>query len=93
MTLVTVRALRPFKEALGAGELSVERPDGETLEGLVRALAEAYPAFAEHALDEGGGVALTLGIMVGGRPVGEGSLAEELEEGQEVLLFLPMSGG
>lgn len=90
---VSVKALRPFKEALGSGEFELELPDGETVEGLVRRLARERPAFAGHALDEGGGIDLTLNIMVSGRPVGEHDLANPLRDGDEVLLFMPLSGG
>ena len=91
--LVKIKALRPFKEALGSGEMVLDRPAGETVEQLVRSLAGEYPAFAEHAIEPGGSIALTLNIMVSGRPVGEHDLARPLEDGDEVLLFMPLSGG
>ena len=90
---ITVKALRPFKEALGSGDLELERPEGETVEGLIRALVEEHPAFRDHALDANGDIDLTLNIMVSGRPVGENDLDDPLKDGDEVLLFMPMSGG
>ena len=90
---VKVKALRPFSEGLGASELSFDRPEGETVEGLVRALAEEHPGFSRQALDADGGIALTLNLMVSGRPVGEGDLSRTLEDGDEVLMFMPLSGG
>ena len=90
---ITVKALRPFKEALGSGDLELERPEAETVEALIRALIEEYPAFRDHALDDNGNIDLTLNIMVSGRPVGENDLDSTLKDGDEVLLFMPLSGG
>ena len=90
---ISVKALRPFKEALGAGDLDLERPEGETIEELIRSLVEAHPPFAEHAIEADGSIALTLNIMINGRPVGEGDLSRPLVEEDEVLLFMPLSGG
>lgn len=90
---IHVKALRPFKEALGAGDLELERPDGETVEGLIRHLVEEHPAFGPHALDAEGGIDLTLNIMVSGRPVGEHDLARPLVDGDEVMIFMPLAGG
>ncbi len=90
---IKVKALRPFKDALGYGDMELERPAGETIEGLIRSMAQDNPAFAEQALDHEGGIDLTLNIMVSGRPIGEHDLNKKLEDGDEVLLFMPLSGG
>jgi MoaD family protein len=90
---VKVKALRPFKETLGSGELEVDLPDGETVEGLIRHLVDAHPAFGHQALNDEGGVDLTLNIMVSGRPVGEHDLGNALSDGDEVMLFMPLAGG
>jgi len=84
---IKIKALRPFKEALGAGDLEVERPEGETVEGLIRYLIEEHPDFGPQALD------VTLNIMVSGMPVGEHDLGRSLEDGDEVMLFMPLAGG
>nr|NIP36407.1 MoaD/ThiS family protein [Thermoplasmata archaeon]NIS13521.1 MoaD/ThiS family protein [Thermoplasmata archaeon]NIV80159.1 hypothetical protein [Thermoplasmata archaeon]NIW83976.1 hypothetical protein [Thermoplasmata archaeon]NIW90239.1 hypothetical protein [Thermoplasmata archaeon] len=86
--LVKVKALRPFKETLGGSDLVVDLPDGTTVEGLVRHLVERHPAFGPQALDDSGGIDVTLNIMVSGRPVGEHDLGNPLEEGDEVMLFM-----
>ena len=91
--LIKIKALRPFKEALGGSELSLDRPEGETVEELIRALVSDHPDFADHALEEDGSISLTLNMMVSGRPVGEHDLSTELKEGDELLLFMPLAGG
>jgi molybdopterin converting factor small subunit len=88
-----VKALRPFKETLGSGDLELERPEGETVEGLIRYLVEEFPAFRPQAIDDSGNIDLTLNIMVSGSPIGEHDLDQPLEQGDEVLLFMPLSGG
>lgn len=91
--LVRVKALRPFRESLGAGDLEVDLPEGTTVEGLVRHLVEEHPDFGPQALNDEGGVDLTLNIMVSGRPVGEHDLGSPLVDGDEVMLFMPLAGG
>ena len=90
---VKVKALRPFKETLGAADLEVELPEGTTVEELVHQLVEEHPDFGPQALDDEGGIDLTLNIMVSGRPIGENDLGIVLEEGDEVMLFMPLAGG
>jgi molybdopterin converting factor small subunit len=90
---VKVKALRPFKETLGGGDLVVDVPEGTTVEGLVRHLVEEHPDFGPQALDEKGGIDLTLNIMVSGSPVGENDLSRSLVDGDEVMLFMPLAGG
>ncbi len=88
-----VKALRPFKETLGAGDIELERPEGETVEDLIRHLVEVHPDFGPQALDDEGGIDVTLNIMVSGKPVGEHDLAELLVDGDEVMLLMPLAGG
>ena len=90
---IKVKALRPFKEALGAGDLEVERPEGETIEGFIRYLIEKHPDFGPQALDDTGGIDVTLNIMVSGKPIGENDLSRPLQDGDEVMLFMPLAGG
>jgi molybdopterin converting factor small subunit len=90
---VKVKALRPFSEGLGASDLTLDRPDGETIEELVRALATEHPEFAKQALEADGSIALTLNLMVSGSPVGEDDLSRSIKDGDEVLMFMPLSGG
>ena len=90
---IVLKALRPFKEALDGGELVLDRPEGETLEELIRSLAAERPSFAKEVLEADGTITHALSIMVGGRPVGEDGMSEPLEDGDEVLLFMPLSGG
>ena len=90
---IHVKALRPFKETLGAGDIEMDRPEGETVEGLIRHLVEEHPAFGPQALNDEGGIDVTLNIMVSGTPVGEHDLATPLEDGDDVMLFMPLAGG
>jgi MoaD family protein len=91
--LVKVKALRPFRDTLGAGDLEVELPEGTTVEGLIRHLMEQHPDFGPQALDASGAIDVTLNIMVSGRPIGEHDLSHALVDGDEVMLFMPLAGG
>jgi MoaD family protein len=90
---IKVKALRPFKETLGSGDMELDRPDGETVEDLIRHLVEEHPAFGPQALDDRGAIDVTLNIMVSGRPIGEHDLSSRLVDGDEVMLFMPLAGG
>jgi len=37
-----------IREAVGTGSIALDIPEGETVEGLIAALAERYPAVSEH---------------------------------------------
>lgn len=90
---IKIKALRPFKETLGAGDFELQRPEGETVEGLIRHLIEEHPAFGPQALNPKGAIDVTLNIMVSGRPIGEHDLTHPLTDGDEVMLFMPLAGG
>jgi hypothetical protein len=36
--IIKVKALRPYKETLGSGDMEVDLPDGTTVEGLIHHL-------------------------------------------------------
>jgi MoaD family protein len=91
--IIKVKALRPYKETLGSGDMEVDLPDGTTVEGLIHHLVGEHPNFGSQALDGSGGIDVTLNIMVSGRPVGEHDLSLPLNDGDEVMLFMPLAGG
>ena len=70
------------KDLAGRSSVSLELPDGETVAGLRRALAEAYPRLAEFQA--------RCAVAVGGELVGDET---GLSEGAEVALLPPVSGG
>ncbi len=79
---VRVRLFASFREAVGAGTLAWEAPDGASVSDVVAALRERYPGLgpaAEKAL-----------LAVNQEYVG-GDL--KLHDGDELALIPPVSGG
>ena len=79
---VTVRFLASYQEELGVTELSVKAEPGLTVEGLLRRLRERFPGWASAASKPL--VARNLEYARG---------EEVLQEGDEVAIFPPVSGG
>ena len=88
---VRVRLLRPFSEAVGRSELDVELPDGATVRGLVERLAAQHPGFREQAYERDGGISDYLTMFLNDAPVTD--VERALNDGDELLIFFPVSGG
>lgn len=82
-------------EAAGGREVSVDVEPGATVGDALDALFEARPALADRVLDEEGNVRESVNLLRNGRNVrtAEAGLDTELEEGDELALFPPVSGG
>jgi molybdopterin converting factor small subunit len=93
---VRVRSVGLVKQLLGQGELDVALPEGTTVMGLLRVLAEEKSEkMAPFAVEPTGpGDHAPLRVMVNGRDiqVREGRFTI-LEEGDDVLVFVPIAGG
>lgn len=82
-------------EVAGDREVSVEVEPGATVGDALDALFETRPDLADRVLDEDGDVRDSVNLLRNGRNVqtAESGLATELEEGDELALFPPVSGG
>ncbi|MEM4729855.1 MAG: MoaD/ThiS family protein [Thermoplasmata archaeon] len=88
---VRVRLLRPFSDAIGRSELELELPEGATVTGLVERLASEHPRFREQAYESDGRMSEYLTMFLNDAPVTDAGKA--LGDGDEVLIFFPVSGG
>jgi molybdopterin synthase catalytic subunit len=79
---VRLRLFASVREIVGAGELSMEVPDGTTVGQLVQRVGEAYPRL------RGLSSSLLLAVNREYRPAGHA-----LQDGDEVGLIPPVSGG
>ena len=79
---MNVLAFAWAKDAIGADQIQLELPEGSTVEGLMRRLAESHPKLAERA------EALT--IAVNEEFVGPD---HSVHAGDEIALIPPISGG
>ncbi len=86
-----VRLLRPFSDAVGRPEVEVAVPEGATVRHLVEHLCEQYPDLARHVYEAGGGMTEYLTMFLNDRPVTDVGMT--LDEGAELLMLVPVSGG
>ncbi|MFB6161223.1 MAG: ubiquitin-like small modifier protein 1 [Haloferacaceae archaeon] len=82
-------------EAAGDREVAVGVEPGATVGDALEALFEARPGLSDRVLDEDGEVRDSVNLLRNGRNVTtvESGLDTELEEGDELALFPPVSGG
>ncbi len=82
-------------EAAGEKELSVDAEPGETVSEALDRLLAAHPALAERVLTEDGELEEHINLLRNGKNVhtAESGLETELEAGDELALFPPVSGG
>lgn len=78
---VQVRLFASIREAVGAGRLDLEVPEGATVGDVVERLGEDHPEVARHP---------DL-VLARNRTVVDGD--EPVEDGDEVAVFPPVSGG
>ena len=96
MTNVNVRSVGMVRQLLGHAELAVAVPEGTTVAGLLRVLAqEKSEKMAPFAIEPTGPSGhAPLRVMVNGRDIqaldGRHTV---LEEGDDVLMFVPIAGG
>lgn len=83
--------LRPI---VGARSVEIELPAGASVQTLIEALAERWPALREHLFTEEGGLSRRVNVFVAGRNVRwlEGA-ATPLDGAAEVDFFPPVAGG
>jgi molybdopterin converting factor small subunit len=93
---VSVRSVGMVRQLLGHAELAVAVPEGTTVTGLLRVLAEEKSEkMAPFAIEPTGPSGhAPLRVMVNGRDIlALGGRHTVLEEGDDVLIFVPIAGG
>jgi molybdopterin synthase sulfur carrier subunit len=81
-------------EAAGTKEATVEVESGATVQDALGVLLEAHPALGERVLDDDGDLRDHVNLLRNGTNVfNEDGLETELEGGDELALFPPVSGG
>jgi molybdopterin converting factor small subunit len=93
---VTVRSIGLVRQVMGSSQVEVDVPEGTTISGLLMQLAaEKGERFAPFAVETDDKVAYApLRVMVNGRDLTPAQRKTTvLEEGDDVLMFLPIAGG
>ena len=92
---VKVRSVGAIRQVLGKAELPVAVTEGTTLSGLLARLGEDIEGFAPYAVKarEASSYA-PLRIVVNGRDIVPGQREHTiLNDGDDVLILLPIAGG
>ena len=85
--------LKPFSDIVGKKELGFEFKGG-TLEDLIKALVEKYPKLKEEFYTKNDEVTDYISIFVNDKPLSVlNGLNTKLNNGDELLFFVPISGG
>ena len=90
---VVVRAFADFRVILGA-QTEIMLAQGRTIRDLLELLSERHDSFRKKAFDSEGRLSEEIDIIVNGRNVGHTqNLTAELQDGDQVFFFSPLSGG
>ena len=90
---IKLNLLKPFSDIVGTKELGFEF-DGKTLEELLRALVEKYPKMREELYSKEDELTDYISIFVNDKPLSAvGGVEIVLNDGDELLIFMPISGG
>jgi MoaD family protein len=88
-----VKLLKPFSDIVGKKELRVEM-EGETLDDLFRTMIKEFPKLEDQLFTEENELADHVNIFVNDRPISDNEeMSKGLSNGDEILLFIPISGG
>ncbi|MBN1547580.1 MAG: MoaD family protein [Syntrophaceae bacterium] len=91
--VVNVRAFAHFRDILGAKK-PVVLAQGHSVRDLLEVLSEINTDFREKAFDSQGRLSNEIYIIINGRNVGHTrNLKMELQDGDQVFIFPPLSGG
>ncbi|MBN2439321.1 MAG: MoaD family protein [Deltaproteobacteria bacterium] len=90
---VIVRAFADFRAILGA-QTEVMLAPGRTIRDLLELLSKEHSSFREKVFDSDGRLSEGIDIIINGRNVGHTqNLTVELQDGDQVFFFRPLSGG
>ena len=85
--------LKPFTDIIGRKELGFEF-DGKTITDLFEALVEKYPRLKEELYTENNQITDYVSLFVNDKPLSVlNGVDTELKNGDELLIFVPISGG
>ncbi len=87
---ITLKLLKPLKDAIGKDSLTLEVDEG-TVTSLLEHVSKAYPELGKELLDDKGGLDYRVNVILNDKPLNE--LDVEVNDGDKVTLFIPVSGG
>jgi MoaD family protein len=88
-----VKLLKPLSDTVGKKELHLD-VEGETLDDLLKALVEKHPKLKDELYSKKDALSDHVNVFVNDKPVtGKDEMSTKLNDGDEILLFIPISGG
>ena len=85
--------LKPFSDVVGKKQLGFDF-NGKTLDELFKELVEKYPKLKEELYTEKNEVTDYISIFINDKPLSVlNGMETELKNGDELLFFVPISGG
>ncbi len=91
---ITLRTFADFREIIGARELELTLPEGETVGGLLKDLCNAYPRLQEKLFDASGKIKPYILILKNGRNIDSAHQLDTILAADDVIsLFPPVAGG
>lgn len=88
-----IKLLRPFSNAVGKSELELDF-DGMTLENLLKVLIDKYPKLKKEFYTKTNELTEYMCVFVNDKPISAlNGINTELKNDDEILFFIPISGG
>ena len=88
-----IKLLKPFSNAVGKKEIEVDFI-GSNLKDLLRLLVDRYPKLKEEFYTKTDELSEYICMFVNDKPISAlNELETELKDGDEILFFVPVSGG
>ena len=90
---IKIKFLRPFSDAIGRNEIEIDF-DGTTFEDLLNILITKYPKLKEEIYTKTDEVTDYLCVFINDKPIAAlNGMNTKLKNGDELLFFVPISGG
>lgn len=91
--MVKVNLLKPFSDAVGSREIE-EELEGSTVSDLLDHLVDKYPKLRDELYEPDGELTDYFILFVNDRPINAlDGTDTALKDGDEILFFIPISGG
>jgi MoaD family protein len=90
---LTLKFLRPFKDIIGKPEIELDT-DLKTLKELLKNLIKKYPKLKKEIFKENFELTDYVCIFINDKPISALNMLDtELKNGDNLLFFVPVSGG